>query len=207
MFSIYEYDGRVFRDTLEELYKVYPVGGTSASRGIELLKDTAPDPTQTSYIPNSSALEAYRSLIHASPKEELHHAYEIMQKADTVLEEGATIYSALNSLNACGLDTIPIVNNEQRIVGLFSYKKVINELVLVDAEEINLKITTLKFLQNEKVITAEPVTSIRRIADVMFRFDLAIMPIIDSFQNLVGIVTLKDIAGAIANEPPLSVWS
>lgn len=209
MFSVYDYGGRVFRDTLEELYKVYPIekAAVAQSKHDESDINTAIDTQFASFTPQNSALESYKSLIHADVNEELHHAYEIMQKAAKIIDENSTIYHGLNILKSGELDILPVVNHDQRVVGLFSYQKVVNEVFLQSEEPVNIKLLRINTLQQDPVITAEPITSIRRVADVMFRYKLAVIPILDSYQNLVGIISWKDIVGALAKDPPLSVWS
>lgn len=210
MFSIYDYDGRVFRNTLEELYKVNPVAKTDAMiRAKEDLNTETPQipGTPKRHIPNTNALQAYRDLIHANPKEELRHAYEIMQEQFVVLRESQTIHEALNILLNSHLNALPVVNDKQRIIGLFSHKIILEKLLKSESDLPNLRITQLSTLAFDKVITAEPVTSIRRIAEVMFRYNLSLIPITDSYEDIVGIITSREISKAIANEPPLSIWT
>lgn len=209
MFSIYDYDGRIFRNTLEELYKVNPIGESQAAlqSKAEMLKQRSDLPTAAKTIPNSSALKAYKELIHANPKEELHHAYEIMQEDFHVLREEQTVYDALQIILDGQQDIMPVVNSHNRIVGLFSYRQIIEMLMDDGKQAPNLKVMPIKTFIRDKVITAEPITSIRRIAVVMSQYHLSMVPIVDAYDAMVGVITLQEISKAIANDPPISVWT
>ena len=206
MFSIYDYDGRVFRNTLEELYKINPVDSSSASLKTNNNGLSHASHIQ-SHIPNRSSIEAYKDLIHANPKDELRHAYEIMQEEFNVLKEGQTIYEALKLLSSSDNQIIPVTSKNNRILGLFDHSSVIQKLLINESPSINLKITPVKDFLSSKVITAEPVTSIRRVAEVMYRYNLLLVPVVDAYDTLVGVIGTGGIAKAIANDPPVSLWT
>jgi CBS domain-containing protein len=209
MFSIYEYDRRVFRNTLEELYKVNPIEPSAASLrpDPEMKYPQSKSRINKEYVPNNNALEAYRDLIHAKPKDELKHAYEIMQKDFIVLKDTQTAFEALDTLHYSQLDALPVINDKNCITGLFSDKAITEKLLNNPNEQLNLRITSLNSWGFEKVITAEPVTSIRRIAEVMSRYNLSVVPIVDAYDEITGIVTGREIAQAISNDPPISIWT
>lgn len=206
MFSIYDYDGRVFRNTLEELYKVNPVDRSPASLEPKNHGLSHASHIQ-SHIPNKSSIDAYKNLIHANPKDELRHAYEIMQEEFEVLKEGQTVYEGLNLLSNSGNKVIPVTTANNRIVGLFDPTSVIKNLIDNDENSPNLRITPVREFLAGKVITAEPVTSIRRIAEVMHHYNLVLVPVVDAYDALIGVISSRDIARAIANDPPISLWT
>ena len=57
------------------------------------------------------------------------------------------------------------------------------------------------------VITADPVSDIRRVAQVMLEYHLQSVPIADDQDKLIGIVARSDILRAVMNDPPLTMWS
>ena len=62
-------------------------------------------------------------------------------------------------------------------------------------------------VMSREIITAEPVTDVRRIARVMADHDLSAMLIVSSRHELVGIVSRGDLLRAITNTPPLRLWT
>jgi len=205
MFSIYEYNGRIFRNTLEELYKVSPIHKDAATLKTENdgLTDT---PKIQSQIPNQSSIAAYRDLINANPKEELRHAFEIMQEDFTGLKETQTVYDALKILDSGNHKALPVTGPDERVIGLFEHQAITRKIIQ-GQKNVNIKITPVKDFLTDQVITAEPITSIRRIAEVMDRYNLWVVPVADAYDALVGIITYRDIARAVAHDPPLSLWT
>ena len=60
---------------------------------------------------------------------------------------------------------------------------------------------------SREVITADPVSDIRRVAQVMLEYHLNAVPIVDEQDTLIGIVSRSDILRAVMNNPPLTMWS
>ncbi|MCE1171467.1 MAG: CBS domain-containing protein [Azovibrio sp.] len=56
------------------------------------------------------------------------------------------------------------------------------------------------------VVTADPVTDIRRVAQVMLEFDVDGVPVVDAQGLLVGFISRGDILRAVLMDPPLSLW-
>ncbi|WP_428036144.1 CBS domain-containing protein [Amphritea sp.] len=202
MFSIYGPDGRAFHDTLEQLYRIRPIQPASSEAEHPLAQ--TPQPFQSI---NQNAVDAYRELIHAQPKDELHHLYEVMSRSFTNLPEEISAYNALLKIEESPFNELPVVNRHNCIIGMISYASILKQLKL-DNEDLGfLKISTAQQYLAGDVITAEPITSIRRAAQVMHHYDLETLPVVDSYGATIGIVTCKNIVSAVSNEPPLSIWS
>jgi CBS domain-containing protein len=58
-----------------------------------------------------------------------------------------------------------------------------------------------------EIITAEPISDIRRVAKVMIDFKLDAIPIVDEESILLGIVSKTDILKAVSFLPKLQLWS
>ena len=62
-------------------------------------------------------------------------------------------------------------------------------------------------VMSQEVITTDPVSDIRRVAQVMLEYHLNAMPIVDGQNTLIGMVSRRDILRAVMNDPPLTMWS
>lgn len=207
MFSIYGLDGRTFHSTLEELYRIKPKEIVRLSENQEASAEQAFPPHPRPESINQNALNAYRELIHAQAKDELHHVYEVMSNNFINLSADASAYSALMKIQESPFNELPVVNQNNSIIGLISYSSIIEGLAKADDDLGLLKISAAKQFLTGNIITTEPVTSIRRVAEVMCHYDLETVPVVDSYGMSVGIITSKSIVSAVSNEPPLSVWS
>lgn len=207
MFSMYGLEGRTFHSTLEELYRLKPKQSRSTNEAQETSAALQPLPHPRPASINNNALNAYRELIHVQAKDELHHVYEVMSNAFTNISEELSAYTALMKIQASPLNELPVVNQNNSIIGLISYASIIEGLVKADDDLGLLKITTAKQYLIADIITTEAITSIRRVAEVMCHYDLETVPVVDGYGTTVGIITSKSIVSAVSNEPPLSVWS
>lgn len=209
MFSIYEYDRRIFRNTLEELYKVKPVLSTrqlGKDRKILLDEDKRAD-SKSSYLPSSSAIKAYKELVNINPKDQIYHAYEIMETVYEYVSERGSAAEAVKKLTEGQYDILPVLSADKRVVGLFTYDLVFRKLTDYEVGINSVMLNPVSSFIGDKVITAEAVTSIRRIAEVMYRYNLRIMPIIDAYETVIGVVSYREVLNAISNDPPVSVWT
>lgn len=205
MFSIYGLDGRSFHSTLEELYRLKPILTDKPSQVQTAPLETLPHPRPNNI--NQNALNAYRELIHATAKDELHHVYELMSDNFTNLSEEISAYTALIKIQESPFNELPVVNQNNSIIGLISYASIIEGLIKADDNLGLLKITPAKQYLTGNIITTEPVTSIRRVAEVMRHYNLETVPVVDNYGTSVGIITSRSFVSAVSNEPPLSVWS
>lgn len=200
MFSVYDVNGRSFHDTLEALYKKRPDK-----------PGNNPENQQNGQAPshqiNPKALDAYRKLINAQPKDELHHIYEIMNRNFTILPASISAYSALMKIQQSPFNELAVVNAHNSIIGIISYAGILDQLIQHDEELGFLKISTAGDYLSGDIITADPVTSIRRAAQVMHHYNLETLPVVDSYGTTLGTVTYKNIVSAVSNDPPISIWS
>ena len=74
----------------------------------------------------------------------------------------------------------------------------------IKIELLKKKIDDIKLLE---IITADPISDIRRVAKVMVDFKLDAIAIVEENDILVGIVSKTDIIKAISHLPSLQLWS
>jgi CBS domain-containing protein len=85
--------------------------------------------------------------------------------------------------------------------------KMILDILMNDLDYVQFNLDkALKDLELDNVITADPITDIRRVAKVMVDFGLSGIPIVDQDDNLKGIVSRASILKAVSNTPPLQIW-
>ena len=58
-----------------------------------------------------------------------------------------------------------------------------------------------------QLLTADPSTDIRRVANVMIDFKLHAVPIVEKDDILIGIVSKTDIIKAVSHIPHFQLWS
>jgi CBS domain-containing protein len=214
MFAIYDIQGRRFRDTLERLYKVreaqpghgplwtrehaqppYPPGAGATHRG------GAESPV------SRAAQQAYREMLQRHEREPIHHAYQLMSHPVVTIRADLGVAAAKDRFRKQRFHQFPVLNAQLRIVGMLSERDLLRFLLLQDDPAHTVRGQDVAHAMSRAVITADPISDVRRIARVMLEFHLGAMPIVDEADALVGLVSRSDILHAVVSDPPLNLWS
>ena len=210
MFAIYDTEGLRFRDTLEKLRQVQPV--LAASR-IDLkpnlveheAKKTSAKTSES--IVSRQAQQAYKTMLNLNQREPIMHAYQLMSHPVITVPMEMDILTARKLFQQQKVQQMPVVNTSQRLVGILSVQDLL-QFIMIDGEQIHyIREKRVSDAMSSEVITADPVSDIRRVANLMQEFKLHGVPIVDQHDVLLGIVSRSDILRAITNEPPLTMWS
>ena len=205
MFSVYSNENSIFNGTLENLVKVKPPPAVQASS----LPTVQPQlqGSQATYQPSRGAVDTYRDLIKADPKDEIFHVHEVMLTDHLQIFDDLPLHEALVQMTENKTSAAAVINRQGRFVGVLNSLSVIARLVEPQADLAELRISLVRnFLLPEAIITA-PVTSVRRVAQVMRAYALELIPVVDQFEIVVGVVTPLALAQAIPDDPPISVWT
>ena len=214
MFAVYDTEGLRFRDTLEKLRQVQPA---TATTGFQLRSNVTEHETQpgplnitgntTEKIVSSKAQQAYKEMLHLNQREPIVHAYQLMSHPVNTIPMEMDILAARRLFQQQKFQQMPVVDTRKRLVGILSVQDLL-QFILIDGERIHyLGGKLVSDAIPHGVITADPVSDIRRIATLMHEFKLYGVPIVDQQDTLLGIVTRSDILRAVTNEPPLNLWS
>lgn len=214
MFAIYDNTGRQFRDSLENLYKVRQM---QASHGTKLQPDVRDEGRQ--HIPDltsgekadaavsSMAQQTYREMRNINQREPIYHAYQLMSSPVSTVRTEMEILAARRYFQQQGFHQMPVINAQQRLVGMLSVNDLLR-FIIIDGEQVSyLGGKHVSDAMSQEVITADPVSDIRRIAHVMRQYRLHSVPIVDERDALIGIVSRGDILKAVTNDPPLDMWT
>lgn len=221
MFAIYNKAGLNFRSTIDNLYSLSNVDSISRVRnnteeGLpkdhSLRKKTGKTFEEELNAKNgnkdtSDAATIYKEIASIDTKEPIFHIKDLMKTDVITLNEEDTIKKAFDLMNEYHIRQIPVLSVEDgKIIGMVTHKLLL-EYIFNDLEyaehNANRTLDTLEFGQ---VITADPITDIRRVAKVMSDFSLTAIPVVDEEDNIKGIVSRANILKAIANTPPLQIW-
>ena len=214
MFAIYTIEGRRFRDTLENLRKVRE---THASRGMQLQSNVPVDETQP--IPgtasgksggatvSSKAMQAYKEMLHLNQREPIYHAHQLMSHPVSTVQMEMDILTARRYFQQQGFQQMPVINAQQRLVGMLSIENLL-QFIIIDGNQVQyLRGKRVADAMSQEVITADPVSDIRRVAQVMQEHHLHGVPIVDEQDALIGIVSRSDILRTLTIDPPLTLWT
>ena len=206
MFSIYGITGQVFSGTLEAMNRVYPLAASRHVRGVSRDGDeigvSSPEP-----FLQKEAVRAYRQMLPDQlERGPLIHAAQIMSRPVTVLHQDTPVAQAWKMLQGIRVYQAPVINDASRLVGMVSEREMLTVIDL-DGDRVleNLR-RRVADVMTTPVVTAGPVTELRRIAAVMLEGGFTAIPIVSDSQKIVGIVSRTDVLRAVMADPPLSLW-
>ena len=193
MFAIYDVQGRRFRSTLEHLQKVR---ATQASQRASLRSDGGEQALQNlaeqtvgrtaDHHPVSyNARQAYLDILHIKEREAVVHAYQLMSHPVVTVPLALDIPVAWRRFREQPYHQLPVLDRQRRIVGILSERDFLRFLV-IDGEQISyVPGKTVADAMAAEVITADPVTDVRRIAQVMLSYHLSAIPVVDEQDALI----------------------
>jgi CBS domain-containing protein len=212
MFSVYGISGQIFSGTLEAMDRVQRLARARAARpiaeegdefGVEIdLENASPTPA-----PTQTAVNAYRAMLPADlERGPLLHAAQVMTRPAIVVHDRVTAAAAWRILRDHGIHQAPVLDEAGSLIGIVSERDLLTAID-VDGEQIieNMR-REVRDVMTTPVVTAAPVTDIRRIAAAMLRNGVDGVPIVGEQDRLLGFVSRSDVLRAVVNDPPLSMW-
>jgi magnesium transporter len=119
----------------------------------------------------------------------------LMSRAFVACPEDATVAQALDAVR--GARDLPrnaffvyVVDREQRLVGACSLR----DIVRARPEQ------ALREVMTAEVITVTPATDQEEVADIVSRYDLLAVPVVDDHRHLLGIVEVDDVVDVLREE-------
>lgn len=219
MFSVHGVTGQSYRGTLEGLLgTVTALTGLRRARSIDREgEELGPEALQRrrgggaaadDVARYEEAASAYRAVLApADAREPVRHAYQVMSRALLTLPITLDLVTAWRRLDEQGYGQAPAVDGNGRLVGMVTRDALMRALDLVDGDARDPLARSVGDVMLTPAVSADPVSSVRRVARVMLEYDLAGVPVVNEQDELVGIVTRGDILRAVANEPPLNLWA
>jgi acetoin utilization protein AcuB len=214
MFSVYGVTGQSFRGSLEKLVAIPGLSAARRLRGIDQDGEELGPELRVFQRDNNEegqyhqAAQAYRQMLRVSTERApILHTYQLMSRDVMTLRPDATVEEAWRQLAARGIGQAPVLDKTLRLVGLVSVQDLLTVINVKDGQVRDILSHSVADVMTSPVVSADPVTDIRRAARVLLDYRLSGLPVVNEREELVGILTRSDILRALVNDPPLSLWA
>ena len=112
---------------------------------------------------------------------------DIMQTNLFVLFEEDKVSSIFELMKMKKIRHIPIVDKHYKLIGLITYREIIDALVRKSGN------SQIKDIMIKEVKAVEPETPLKGVLDVMIVNKFGCLPVVDSSRKLIGIITEIDL--------------
>jgi len=214
MFSVYGITGQSFHGALDQLTTIPGLSKARRSRGINQEGEELGPEMRVSGRDNQEdgqyqkAAQAYRQMLRvSSERTPILHAYQLMSRDVMTLRPDTRVEDAWRQLTTRGLGQAPVLDKTLRLMGLVSVQDLLT-VINVEADTVrDILSRSVADVMTSPVVSADPITDIRRVAWVLLDYKLSGLPVVSEQEELVGILTRSDILRALVNDPPLSLWA
>ena len=133
---------------------------------------------------NHAKIEMYQKQVKSYQQDrKREHAKDIMTSPVKVINQCTLVSEAMKVLEKFGFRHLPVVNDQNVIVGMISDR----ELLVPD------KTKQCKEIMIQKIIVSDELTSINEVAIILLNERINALPIINRKNEVSGIITLTDI--------------
>jgi CBS domain-containing protein len=155
------------------------------------------------------AREAYKHAIDWQKRPgPVYHAEQILTAPVITVSADMLAGEVWKLLRKNKIRHLPILSKQDKLIGMVSTNDFL-DLTFPSGPFMPTPIPSkpISAFMVTPVITAGPLTDIRRIAHLLFEKHIGSMPILSDTGDILGIVTRSDILKALINHPELSIWA
>ena len=151
---------------------------------------------------------AYKKMANIHVEEKVLHAYQIMSSTVVTVKDTDSIYSCWQLMEEHDLKQILVLASSGKIKGLATMKNIAISLIDNLHNPDYIHETVVDKITRHNIMTAEPVSDIRRVAKVMVKYHLNSIPIVNSEKDeVVGIISRADILRAVSTDCHYQLWA
>lgn len=210
MFAMYDDDGLNFRSSIDHLYNVHEIAPSQKLKNKVKDEDSKQNFQESLYEGKitKEATDAYKQMTNLDTREDIYHVEQIMSYNVVTVQDNQTVKECYELMKEHTIQQLPIIaENKLHLKGIITRHDILKYLVNdLELSEENFE-KTIESISTKKIITTDPISDIRRVSQVMLDFNLNAIPVVNSNDILVGIVSRNDIIKAVASLPHFQLWA
>lgn len=148
-------------------------------------------------------LNSVATLLERGP---LKHADQIMQRQVISVAAGDDVARSWRSLQRHPVGQAPVLDVRAQLVGIVNEHDLLTVINIAAGRIVESLSRRVREIMSTPLVTAAPLTDIRRIANAMLNDGVDGVPIMSDGGRLVDFVSRRDILRTVVTNPPLSLW-
>lgn len=164
--------------------------------------------------PKFSNTTAQQNAIQAYTEQQERHPAtvafirDILHRDVKTLGSDATLADAWEMLQQTGHHNLPVVNAQQQVLAMFSEGNLLRALVQQDLQPQNsFWQMNIMDLATRPVLCVQEQTDIHQTSQLLYEYNIGALPVLNSNNELCGIVTRSDILRLLSHYGPLEFWA
>ena len=214
---MYDDDGLNFRSTIDRLYTVHEAhpsqvvkNKTSEQEDDDERKEhreSFKDKLYNGKI-NDKAKSLYKQVANLDTRVEIHHVEQVMNRSVISVPDTATIKECYEIMQERNIQQLTVrADQQEHLKGMITKHDILN-MFMDDIEYAKQNLhKPISNISTKQIITTDPISDIRRVSKVMIDFNLNAIPVVNSEDAVVGIVTRNDILKAVSSIPHFQIWA
>jgi len=154
----------------------------------------------------SQATHAYKQMTNMDTAEEIFHVSQLMTWPVITINDNQSIYECWELMKEHDIKQIPVVGSHGKLKGMATVKKLSNVLMENLNNEQYIKAAFVDVIMKDNIITAQPISDIRRVSKMMVMNHLNCLPVVNENDKIVGIISRADILRTIEENPHIRLW-
>ena len=210
MFAMYDDDGLNFRSGIDNLYNVHALTSSHRLHNETKNKEKQPNFNETLYKGkiNQEAKNKYKQMANLDTRTEIFHVEQIMSNHSVIVNDTTTIQECYHLMKEKKIQQILIrSDNKNHLSGMVTQLEILNFIMSDIASAKNMMLKSTRELSSRNILTTDPISDIRRVSKVMIDFNINAIPVVNSDDIILGVVSRHDIVKAVSSIPHLQIWA
>jgi CBS domain-containing protein len=154
----------------------------------------------------TQATQAYKQMTNMDTTEEIFHVSQLMSWPVITINDNQSIYECWELMKEHDIKQIPVIGSHGKLKGMATVKKLSNVLMENLNNEQYIKAAFVDVIMKHNIITANPISDIRRVSKMMVINHLNCLPVVNENDKIVGIISRADILRTIEENPHIRLW-
>jgi len=150
---------------------------------------------------SNEVTNTYKQMANIHIEENILHVYQLMHSEFVTLLDTDNLYMCWQTMEKSDLKQIPVVGHNGKIKGLATISNIAKAMVENLEDSHYIKHTSINEIAVHDIVTAEPISDIRRVAQVMVKYHLNTIPITKDDGIVIGMLSRADILKVVASQP------